>query len=124
MNTITKAVIETRLREAAALRRMVINTSQWNSPESNRREYAHTIEAVAETLSWLDWLGSEDAALVRARLEGARWKAICFRFGISRPTAYRRWRHALALIAWRLNGHEPPANYSRRRFMQMATPSM
>ena len=24
---------------------------------------------------------------------------ICWRFGISRPTAYRRWRHALQLIA-------------------------
>lgn len=58
----------------------------------------------AEALSWLRWLEPDDAALVRARLAGAPWKSICWRFGISRPTADRRWRYALALITWHLNG--------------------
>jgi hypothetical protein len=75
---------------------------------------------VTEALHWLDWLHGEDAALVQARLEGARWKMICWRFGISRPTAYRRWRYALGLIAWRLNGNALPTRCSRRRFMQLA----
>jgi hypothetical protein len=56
-------------------------------------------------LAWLRWLDPDDAALVVARLDGAPWKLICWRFGISRPTADRRWRYALALIAWHANGH-------------------
>jgi hypothetical protein len=85
---------------------------------------ACTIERIGDTLSWFGWLDDDHAALVKARIEGARWKTICFRFGISRPTAYRRWRHALGLIAWRLSGREVPANCSRRRFMQLAASSM
>jgi type III restriction enzyme len=63
------------------------------------------VAEAAEALSWLHWLDPDDARIVVARLEGARWKLICWRFGISRPTADRRWRYALALIAWRLNGN-------------------
>ena len=63
-----------------------------------------TAEAM-EALSWLRWLDPHDAGIVTARLEGAPWKMICWRFGISRPTADRRWRYARALLAWRLNGH-------------------
>jgi hypothetical protein len=59
----------------------------------------------AEALSWLRWLEPDDAALVRARLAGAPWKSICWRFRISRPTADRRYRYGLALMAWHLNGH-------------------
>jgi hypothetical protein len=63
------------------------------------------VTMAAEAMSWLRWLGPEDAAIVIARLEGAPWKLICWRFDISRPTADRRWRYALGLIAWRLNGN-------------------
>jgi len=70
------------------------------------RPVADAIVADAEeALAWLRWLEPDDARIVVARLDGAPWKAICWRFGISRPTADRRWRYALALIAWRLNGH-------------------
>ena len=82
-------------------------------------------EAVLQThqpdggpLDWVGWLEPEDAALVRARAQGARWKLICWRFGISRVTAYRRWRYALAVIAWRLNGHPVPVGQSRRQFLK------
>jgi len=54
-------------------------------------------------LGWLAWIAEDDAALVRARAEGVRWKLICWRFGISRPTAWRRWRHALGMIVRHLN---------------------
>jgi len=57
-----------------------------------------------EAMSWLRWLEPDDADIVLARLDGAPWKSICWRFGISRPTADRRWRYAIALIAWHLNG--------------------
>lgn len=57
-----------------------------------------------EALAWLRWLEPDDAAIVRSRLAGAQWKAICWRFAISRPTADRRYRYGLALIAWRLQG--------------------
>ena len=59
----------------------------------------------AEALAWLRWLEPDDAAIIRARLSGAPWKSICWRFGISRPTADRRYRYGLALIVWHLNGH-------------------
>jgi hypothetical protein len=70
----------------------------------------------AEALSWLRWLGPEDAALVRARLAGAPWKSICWRFGISRPTADRRYRYGLRLIAWH-HGHGDTASKPSLRAM-------
>ena len=41
---------------------------------------------------------------------------LCQRFGISRPTAHRRYDYALSVIAWRLNGR--PVHHRRgRRFI-------
>ena len=124
MIMLTEAVIEQRLREAVSFGRVVTTASEAWVPSirtsASPREHEHTIRDIAEAISWLRWLDDEDAALVQARLEGARWKMICWRFSISRPTAYRRWRHALGLIAWHLNGHALPAGCSRRRFMQLA----
>ena len=37
---------------------------------------------------------------------GTPWKELCYRFGISRPTAHRRWEYALCVIVWRLNGRQ------------------
>ena len=85
---------------------------------SATRSAAGSTSTVTETDRWLGWLSPDDAALVRARAAGVRWKLICWRFGISRPTAWRRWRRALALIAWRLNGQPMPASQSRRRFLE------
>jgi hypothetical protein len=72
------------------------------------------ISRMEETLGWLRWLKAEHAKLVWARTEGAPWKQICWRFGISRATAHRRWRYALSLIAYRLNGRRLRARRSRR----------
>jgi len=115
----TPVQVEERLRKAAALQaalkteRLVADIVAGRSPES--RIIIGGIRGIvsvdglaahaAEALAWLRWLEPDDAALVRARLAGAPWKSICWRFAISRPTADRRWRYSLALIAWRLNGH-------------------
>lgn len=67
-----------------------------------------------QTLGWLRWLEAEDAKLAWARAEHTPWKMICWRFGIGRATAHRRWQYVLSLIAWRLNGRQAPAKRSRR----------
>ena len=72
------------------------------------------ISRMDATLDWLKWLEPEDAKLVWARADRTPWKAICYRFGIGRATAHRRWDYALSLIAWRLNGRPVPIKRSRR----------
>ena len=62
------------------------------------------ISRMEEALAWLRWLRAEHAKLVWARAEGTPWKLICWRFGIARVTAHRRWEYGLNLIAYRLNG--------------------
>ena len=62
------------------------------------------ISRMEETLTWNRFLEPDEAHLMWARAEGVPWKGICYRFGISRPTAHRRWEYALSVIAWRLNG--------------------
>lgn len=117
VGTWSPARVEERLRKAAALR---------ESLEAYDSDFAAAGKSIgiigvigvgtavedgdavvaeaAEALSWLNWLDPVDAGIVVARLDGAPWKAVCWRFGISRPTADRRWRYSMALIAWRLNG--------------------
>ena len=60
------------------------------------------------------YLEPEEAHLMWARAEGMPWKHICHRFGISRPTAYRRYDYALSVIAWRLNGRSVHHRRGRR----------
>ncbi len=72
------------------------------------------VSRMEEALDWLRWLEAEDAKLVWARAERTPWKMICWRFGISRATAHRRWEYALSVIAWWLNGRRVPAKRSRR----------
>lgn len=67
------------------------------------------IDRMEAALPWLTWLEPGDAKLVWARAEGTKWKPICWRFGIGRATACRRWEYGLSLIAWRLNGRHPPS---------------
>ncbi len=59
---------------------------------------------VTQLLVWLSWLAPLDAELVEMRASGAPWKPICWRLGIGRATAHRRWKAALRLIAERLTG--------------------
>ena len=73
-----------------------------------------------ETLGWLRWLEADDTKLAWARAERTPWKMICWRFGVGRATAHRRWEYALSLIAWRLNGRAAPAKRSRRFLVERA----
>ena len=77
----------------------------WPAPDA--------IDRMEATLDWLKWLEPEDAKLVWARAERMQWKPICWRFGIGRATANRRWQYGLCLIAWRLNGRTLPSKRSR-----------
>ena len=84
-------------------------------PEMTRpRPTPRDISRAEEALLWLRWLETDDARLVWMRVSGHRWKPICWRLGISRATAHRRWEYALSVIAWRLNGRRVPRKLSRR----------
>ena len=85
------------------------------TPEPMRRPLPSpsAISRMEETITWSRFLKPEDAKLVWARAEGVPWKAICWRFGIARATAHRRWQYGLSVIAWRLNGRRVPAKRSR-----------
>jgi len=72
------------------------------------------VSRMEATLGWLAWLEPGDAKLVWSRAEGTAWKMMCYRLGISRATAHRRWQYALSVIAWRLNDKRPPTKRSRR----------
>jgi hypothetical protein len=72
------------------------------------------ISRMEETPGWLRWLKAEHAKLVWARAEGTPWKQICWRFGIARATAHRRWRYGLSVMAYQLNGQRLITKRSRR----------
>ena len=67
------------------------------------------ISRMEETLTWNRFLEPDEAHLIWARADGTPWKGFCYRFGISRPTAHRRYDYALSVIVWRLNGRRPAA---------------
>ena len=138
MNDWTPEMVEARFVEAAiVLRRLPAPRSQgyfstWpkmavefadlvgQTPEPMRMPppSAAAISRMEATMPWLAWLEAEDAKLVWARAEGARWKHICWRFGLTRATANRRWNYCLIVIAWRLNRRPIPAKWSRRYLLQ------
>ncbi|MFY9734996.1 MAG: DUF6362 family protein [Rhodoplanes sp.] len=78
------------------------------------------ISRMEEALGWLRWLKPEQAKLVWSRAEGTPWKLICWRFGIARATAHRRWQCGLSLIACRLNARGLIAKRSPRFSAVMA----
>ena len=138
MSEWTREIVEERLIEAADVMKRLPNVrvagffSTWpakrqefsdlvgQEPQPMRRP-APARDAIDRTevaLPWLQWLEAEDAKLVWMRAEGTPWKAVCWRFGIARLTAHRRYAYALSLIAWRLNGRRVPAKRSRRFVIQ------
>ena len=59
------------------------------------------ITRMEEAITWNQYLERDDARLMWERAGGMPWKHLCHRFGISQPTATRRWgvralRHRLA----------------------------
>ena len=102
--------------------------STWPEIQRSRKELAEAmptpgrqpppgisaITRMEETITWNRFLQPEEAHLMWARAEGTPWKCICYRFGISRPTAHRRCDYALSVIAWRLNGRQVHHRRGRR----------
>jgi hypothetical protein len=74
---------------------------------------AAAISRMEKVLTWIHYLAPEDGKLVWARAEGAPWKEICWRFGIARATAHRRYLYGLSVIVWRLSGKRLPLKRSR-----------
>ncbi len=134
----TPAVVEARLDEAADVMRRLPSVriqgyfSTWPAivPEfadlvgqepSGRRRFPPPADAITrmdETLCWLRWLEPDDAKLVWMRAEGRPWKAVCWRFGLARSTANRRYAYALNLIAWRLRKRPVPKKWSKAFLIQ------
>lgn len=83
------------------------------SPMRRPPPSAAAISRMEEALTWVRFLAPEDGKLLWARAEGASWKEICWRFGIARATANRRWQYGLGVIALRLDGQRVPAKRSR-----------
>jgi len=61
------------------------------------------ISRMEETFTWLTWLNPDDARIVWMRAEGLQWKPICWRVGLSRQHAWRRWVAALLTVSNRLS---------------------
>jgi hypothetical protein len=73
-----------------------------------------SISRMEEAITWNRFLQRDDANLMWDRAHGISWKELCHRYGISRPTAHRRYDYALSVIAWRLNGRQVHHRRGRR----------
>jgi hypothetical protein len=126
-------MVEERITEAAAVLRKLPGPrvsgyfSTWPDILLSAREIAsqeprpmrvlpspQAITRMEETITWNRFLERDEAHLMWARVEGMPWKHLCHRFGISRPTAHRRYDYALSVIVWRLNGWEVHHRRGRR----------
>jgi len=67
---------------------------------------AADIQKMEDCIGWLHLLDPEDARIVWLRAEGVRWRQVCYRAGVVRSTAWRRWAAALLTIAKHLNAKE------------------
>lgn len=133
----TPACVQERLRKAAELRESLTGCNTEFAPVGEGigiigiiggnavgMDHDDVDAGAAEALSWLSWLEPDDTEIVVARLQGTPWKLICWRFGISRATANRRWRYGLRLIARYLNGDVAPGRPPSMRALlrRSATP--
>ncbi len=69
---------------------------------------AAAISRMEECFDWLLILDPEDARIVWLRAEGVRWRQVCYRAGVVRTTAWRRWAASLLTIAKHLKALEKP----------------
>ena len=75
---------------------------------------------ITEAEEALLWLQVDDARLVWARADGMAWKPICWKFGLSRTAATKRWQYGLAVINWRLTGRVPSPRRSQQFVIENA----
>jgi hypothetical protein len=130
----TRDTVEERIVEAAAVLRRLppVRVSgyfgTWPEIQRTAKELAAAaptkmrlpppssaaISRMEEAITWNRFLERDEVQLMWARAEGMPWKHLCYRFGISRPTAHRRWEYALSVITWRLNGRQVHHRRGRR----------
>lgn len=68
---------------------------------------AAAISRMEETIQWICFLDDvDDRRIVWLRAARVPWKPICWRLGVSRTTAYYRYRIALMKIVMRLNSKQ------------------
>lgn len=72
------------------------------------------IDRMDETFTWLKWLDPEEVRLVWMRACRIRRKPVCYRFGVARQTAWRRWMTARISIATRFRAREKDRGRVRR----------
>ena len=122
--TLTARDIEDRFEEAAyTLRRLPekdrprgYGTSWPPVVQEAKHAYGYTPEApmrvipsaaaisrMEECFDWLMLIHPEDARIVWLRADGMRWRQVCYRAGVVRSNAWRRWAAALLTIAKKLN---------------------
>ena len=122
----TRDMVEERITEAADVLKQLPGLrhsgyfSTWPEIQRSRKELLEAmptpgrrpppstsaITRMEEAITWNQYLERDDARLMWDRAAGVSWKELCYRHGISRPTATRRWEYALCVIAWRLNGRQ------------------
>ena len=122
--TVTARDIEDRMEEAAyTLRRLPVKDrprgyrSSWPPfVQEAKHAYGYTPEApmrvipsaaaisrMEECFDWLMLIDPQDARIVWLRADGMRWRQVCYRAGVVRSTARRRWAAALLTLAKKLN---------------------
>jgi hypothetical protein len=143
--TLTPREIEDRFEEAAlTLRRLPERNrprgygSSWPpvvhdamqvygyTPEAPMRivPSAAAITRMEECFDWLLILEPEDARIVWLRAEGVRWRQVCYRAGVVRTTAWRRWAASLLTIAKHLNAKEKSGRKSASAKPRAAKPAV
>jgi hypothetical protein len=128
----TPEMVKARLIEAASVLRRLPRTAAFS--RTWPQIVYHTFEAQAgrtsrpppssasinrmdEVLGWLVWLEPIDSRIVWMRVNGRRWKAICWAVGLGRAGAHEHWLYALYAITWRLNGKELLKHVGKRRLI-------
>ncbi len=74
------------------------------------------IDEMDEALAWMKLVEADEAKLLWARATDLPWKAISYRFGMDRTTAWRHWMFALLQIAAHLNGKKSKKTLAHQRY--------
>ena len=107
------APAQARIATASGRRTLLSRLSGQQSPARRADDHKQSragrvrIASDARIRDWLLWLDPLDAELVEMRVSGAPWKPICWRLGMSRATAHRRWKAALVRITDHLAASAP-----------------
>ena len=73
------------------------------------------IDEMDEALGWLLLVEADASKLLWARATNLPWKAISYRFGMDRTTAWRHWMFALVQISSHLNSKKAQKNFGQQQ---------